>query len=114
MASIYANLLKQKEAFTFKKRSQLPKDYFGTPTRLPFHCFGMCDQYGHCDVMWKCSIYSRTPVTQTLKGNEKQSELAGNSSYWGKFQCNFDQGKGNLVQFSREFELSEFELSRFM
>ena len=40
MASIYANLLKQKEAFTFKKRSQLPKDYFGTPTRLPFHCFG--------------------------------------------------------------------------
>ena len=30
--------------------------------------------------------YSRTPVTQTLKGNEKQFELVGNSSYRGKFQ----------------------------
>lgn len=35
----------------------------------------------------------RTPLTRTLKGNEKQ--LAGNSSYQGKFQRNFDQGKGN-------------------
>ena len=26
---------------------------------------------------------------------------------------NFDQGKGNLVRVSGEFELSEFELSRF-
>ena len=49
-----------------------------------------------------------------MKENEKQFELAGNSSYRGKFQWNFDQGKGNLVQVSREFELSEFELSRFM
>ena len=24
----------------------------------------------------------RTPVTQTLKANEKQFELQGNSSYW--------------------------------
>ena len=46
-------------------------------------------------------------------GNEKQQELAGNSSYWGKFQWNHDQGKGNLVRVSRKFELSEFELSRF-
>jgi len=30
--------------------------------------------------------YSRTPVTQTLKGNEKQFELVENSSYRGKFQ----------------------------
>ena len=31
--------------------------------------------------------YSRTPVTRTLKGNRKQSELgnSGNSSYQGKF-----------------------------
>ena len=35
-----------------------------------------------------------TPVTRTLKGNEKQVELAGNSSYQGKFQWNFDQRKG--------------------
>ena len=26
------------------------------------------------------------PVTQTLKGNKKKFDLAGNSSYWGKFQ----------------------------
>ena len=30
--------------------------------------------------------YSKTLVTRTLKGNEKQFELAGNSSYRGKFQ----------------------------
>ena len=41
------------------------------------------------------------------------SELAGNSSYRGKFQWYFDQGKGNLVRVSGEFELSEFEFSRF-
>ena len=64
--------------------------------------------------MWKFSIYRRTPVTQTLKGNKKEFGFAGNSSYWGKFQWNFDQGKGNLVRVSREFELSEFALSRFM
>ena len=35
-----------------------------------------------------------------------------NSSYWGKFQWNFDQGKGNLDRVSsEEFELSEFELT---
>ena len=28
-----------------------------------------------------CDIYSRIPVTQTLKGNKKQFELVGNSSY---------------------------------
>ena len=34
-------------------------------------------------------------------------------SHRGKFQGNFDQGKENLVRFSGEFKLSEFELSRF-
>ena len=34
-----------------------------------------------------------------------------NSSYRGKFQWNFDQGKGNLVRVSREFELTELELT---
>ena len=37
--------------------------------------------------------YSRTQVTRTLKGNEKQFELARNSNYWDKFQCDLDQGK---------------------
>ena len=34
-----------------------------------------------------------------------------NSSYRGKFQWIFDQGKENLVRVSGEFELSEFELT---
>ena len=52
-------------------------------------------------------------VTRTLKRNEKLFKVVGNSSYWGKFQWNFDQGKGNWVQVSGEFELSKFELLRF-
>ena len=40
MASIYANVLEQKKAFAFKKRVQLPQDWFGTPTWPPFYCFG--------------------------------------------------------------------------
>ena len=56
--------------------------------------------------------YSRTPVTQTLKQNKKRWELAGNSSYRGKFQWNCDQEKGKFKA-NEEFELSEFELSRF-
>ena len=46
--------------------------------------------------------YSRTPVSRTLKGNEKQFKLARNSSYRGKFQYNFDQGKENFVRVSGE------------
>ena len=61
----------------------------------------------------KAKPNNTTPVTRTLKGNEKLFELAGNSSYRCKFQWNFDQGKGNLLWVSGEFELSEFELSRF-
>ena len=38
-------------------------------------------------------FYSRTQVTRTLKGNEKQFELARNSNYWDKFQYDLDQGK---------------------
>ena len=62
---------------------------------------------GHVDYVGKNarfvgSKYSRTPVTRPLKGNEKQFELAANSSYRGKFQGNFDQGKGNLVRVSGE------------
>ena len=56
---------------------------------------------------------SRTPVTKTLKRKEKQFELGRNSSHRGKFHWNFDRGKANLVWVSKEFELSEFELSRF-
>ena len=64
------------------------------------------------------SKYSRPPVTRTLKGgggrgNEKQFELAGNSSYRGKLQRNCDQGKGNLVRVSGEFELSVFDYRGF-
>ncbi len=34
-----------------------------------------------------------------------------NSSYRGKFDPSFDQGKRNLVRVSGVFELSEFELT---
>ena len=47
--------------------------------------------------------------SRTLKGpgNENaEFELAGSSSYRGKFLRSFDQGKGNLV-LVRGFELSE-------
>ena len=40
--------------------------------------------------------YSKTGVTQTLKGNEKQFELATKSNYWDKFQCDLDQGKKKI------------------
>ena len=52
---------------------------------------------------------------EELNANEMASELGykhQNSSYWGKFQWNFDQGKGNLDRVSsEEFEFSEFELT---
>ena len=37
-----------------KKEAQLLQDWFGTPTLLPFHCFGT--PMRRCDVMWKHSI----------------------------------------------------------
>ena len=52
---------------------------------------------------------------EELNANEMASERGyknRNSSYWGKFQWNFDQGKGNLDRVSsEEFEFSEFELT---
>ena len=51
---------------------------------------------------------TKLSLTRTLKVNEKQLELVGNLSYQGKFQWNFDQGKGNLARASGEFELSQF------
>ena len=56
-------------------------------------------------------MYSRNSGTRTLKGNEEQFELAGNSGYRGKFQWRFDQGKWNIVRVSGAFELSELELT---
>ena len=49
---------------------------------------------------------------ETLKRNEEQLEWAGNLHCWGKFQWNFDQGKGNIVWVSVEFKWPKFELSR--
>ena len=74
------------------------------------HCVAFCYQVLNktrsqvmCQIIFS---YCRNPVTRTLKGNQKMFELAGNSSYRGKFQWNFDQGKGNLVWVNREFKLS--------
>ena len=41
---------------------------------------------------------SKTHVTPTLKRNEKQFELAGNSSYWGNFSEILIKGKEIWVQ----------------
>ena len=42
------------------------------------------------------AFYIRTLVTRTVKGNEKQFELEGNTSRRGKFQGNFDRKKGKF------------------
>ena len=61
----------------------------------------------------KIYIYRATPVSWTLKGNKKTVQVRGNVSFWGKFQWTFDEGNGNLVQISKDWKLSEFELSGF-
>ena len=61
-------------------------------------------------------MYSRIPVTRTLRANEKQFELARNSSYRSGVAFSEIVIKGkelNLVRVSGEFQLPEFELSRF-
>ena len=40
VASIYANLLEQKKAFTWERVKIPAENFLGTPTWLPFHCFG--------------------------------------------------------------------------
>ena len=52
---------------------------------------------------------------EELNANEmaliRLAYIRTSASYWGKFQWNFDQGKGNLHRVSEEFELSKFELT---
>ncbi len=61
--------------------------------------------------------YSRTPVTRTLKGNEKQFELAGFRVIgidWIRLKGGFkSKGNGSLFELAGLFELSEFELPGF-
>ena len=47
-------------------------------------------------------------MAQVMVSLWKIEKLAGNSSYRGEFQWNLDEGKENLVQVSRESELSGF------
>ena len=63
---------------------------------------------------WICCVskrkqlyHSRTPVTWTLKGNEKQFELAGIWVIGVNFSEVLIKGRD---QVSEEFELSEFKL----
>ena len=85
---------------------------------LQLHKVGIriCTKQGQCYLPYRkvsVATASRTlPGTRTLTGKETQFELAGNSSYRGKFQWNFDQGKANLDPISGEFELSEFKSYR--
>ena len=52
------------------------------------NCFNMPFHLGSLRKLIRAVIWD--------KGNEKQFELAWNLSYWGKFQWNFDQEKGNF------------------
>ena len=54
------------------------------------------------------------PGNSSSEGKRKTVRASENSSYRGKFEWNFDQRKWNLVRVSGEFELSEFELWRFL
>ena len=61
-----------------------------------------------CTVAYYLNLkYSITPVTRTLKRNQEQFELSGwiSVKFWSR-GGKFSSGSG-------EFELSEFELSRF-
>ena len=87
----------------FRKNLGNLRDFFGqmvyrppwqkisrTPMYIGLYCNHRCAMeisFGQC--------YSRTGVTRTLKGNEKQFELVTNSNYWDKFHCDLDQGKKN-------------------
>ena len=51
------------------------------------------------------------PCNPNSEGKQKTVPVSSEFKLWGKFQWNFDQGKGNLVRVSWEFELFEFELS---
>ena len=58
-------------------------------------------------------ITLENPGNLNCEGKRKTFRVSEISSYRGKFQWNFDQGKEKLVRVSREFELSELELSGF-
>ena len=77
MTCCYANLIYcNKRKFLRKKKVQLSKDWFDTPTWQPFYTF-VTKQYGGRDVMWKrcfCWTY--------IDGNRQQ---ATNSRVTWKF-----------------------------
>ena len=58
MASIYANLLEQKKAFTWEK-SSTPRGFSG------YTNMAAVSLYGRYDVMWKRSIYFRLSGSQS-------------------------------------------------
>ena len=58
-------------------------------------------------------ITVENPGNSNCEGKRKTVRVSENSSYRGKFQWNFDQGKEKLVRVSGESESSEFELSGF-
>ena len=99
-------------------------------TRHKFLSVLKCDEFGlwwhnpNSDNIWTYEINKKVyqnvlkfmyflPKPSCLSISTKAFDLPRNLNYRGKFQWNFDQGKGNLVRVGREFESSEFELSRF-
>ena len=63
VASIYANLLEQKNRL-HKKRVQLPEDWLGTPTCRRFTVLG--HQYGRRDVICKHSMIPESCAKFTI------------------------------------------------
>ena len=54
--------------------------------------------------------YSRTPVTRTLKGNEKQFELAGSRVYRGRLNIQFGMFIDGLLIF-QHFSISTVQIN---
>ena len=93
---------------TVKLSKSLNPNQMKERTWIPVHLIPLLNAHLHLKYLGLKSF-----TVETLKGNEKHFESAGNSSYQTKFKGNFDQGKENLARVRAEFELSEFELSRF-
>ena len=56
VTSFYAKYVARKGNRFHKKRLQLPRDWFGTPTWPPFSFNVLKHQYSRRDVKWKRSI----------------------------------------------------------
>ena len=84
-----AKRVTRKHASGRQKRAGLTprfRIFFPLPLAQDISRYSPNEEFPHRLWLLAIDTYSRTPVTRTLQGNEKQFELAGNSSYRDKFQ----------------------------